>query len=750
MERTFHLPGHAAWTIAVVAALALLGLALYWWRVRASLARRDRIVLMALRLLAVAGVLGGYLQPSIRSEEVVRRRSIVPVLVDESASMGVRGPGGRTRSEQVAELFSGRSGWFDALEARYEVVYLAFSDRVRAVDRATLATPLDPAGGATDVLGALRQAASRFRPEDLGGFLVLSDGVDTGPLAAMTDPTGTLLPEGREAAAALPGPVVAVKPAAQEPPRDLALGRVDGLEYLLARNLARVRAEVRRAGVVPGPARVTLSEGAEVLAVAEVALPPGGEAVTAELSFLPRTPGPHAFQVTVEPVEGEADLANNARIQPSVVVRDALRVLHVAGHASWDERFLRQYLKHRRDVELVSFHTLRADQPLDEGDDQTTLVPFPAEEIFVTRLEGFDLVLLQDDEISHPDRARFAQALERYVRGGGAFLLVGGSRVLGSEGPWPAHLDPILPVVPPRAAGAGMLEGSFPVELSREGHQHPATGSPDLARWLATAPPLAALNPTGGTAPGATVLLRSAGDGHLAASGRLPVLVAAPRGEGRTAVLLTDTLWRWSFDPFSDEAYRGVLDGLLAWLTRDPSAATLRVAASPVRVLPGRTVEAEVRAAPGSGPVRLSLLRAGPAGRWDPAGDPVEVTVGPEGTARASLAPPGSGVFRLQATVAGAEASLEAWDLLVVGPLPAEVGEAEPALRPLSALATATRGLSAGPDLPPVDGLPFRPEVVARVGASASEPLWNHPLVFLLLVAVLGLEWYVERKIGYT
>jgi hypothetical protein len=126
------------------------------------------------------------------------------------------------------------------------------------------------------------------------------------------------------------------------------------------------------------------------------------------------------------------------------------------------------------------------------------------------------------------------------------------------------------------------------------------------------------------------------------------------------------------------------------------------------------------------------------------------VTLDPDGTKRITLVPPGPGTWRVRAAGLAGEAPLVASDLFAAGPLPDEIGESEPALRQLSSLAKATKGHTAGADLPDVHALPFRPEVVARVGVSADEPLWNHPLVFLILLAVLGLEWFVERKIGYT
>jgi hypothetical protein len=52
--------------------------------------------------------------------------------------------------------------------------------------------------------------------------------------------------------------------------------------------------------------------------------------------------------------------------------------------------------------------------------------------------------------------------------------------------------------------------------------------------------------------------------------------------------------------------------------------------------------------------------------------------------------------------------------------------------------------------LPDPGRLPFPVEEAQQVGVSRVDPLWNHPLLWLLLVAILMIEWYLERKIGYT
>lgn len=745
MEPSLHIPGHTPFSIAAVALVATAGFLLYAWRVRGAVGRRDQAILLTLRLVAVAGILGAYVQPSLRLEERMRRRPVVAVLVDDSASMGTLAADGRTRAEEAAHFVRDHAGWFEDLEQTHDVTYWAFSDRARATDRETLSSPLPSEGGATDLLAALDTAFQGIPSRDIGGVVVVSDGIDNGALSRSLGPTGAPLAGERARLADLPGPIHGVVPGPPAVLKDVVLGRVTGLDYLLARNLADVRCEVKTLGYDGGSVTVTLSEGGEVLDQAEVAAADAARGVEVTLHVLPRSPGRHAYTVAVSPLAEEMSLANNLRTLVADVVRDRVRVLHVAGHPSWDERFLREYLKRRRDVELVSFHTLRAEtsEP-SASDDETTLIPFPAEQIFVERIDGFDLLVLQDYELPDTDRERYAEGLTRYVQAGGGLLVVGGSWVLGARGPWPTALDRLLPVTAPRPASRGMVEGRFPVEVPAEARKSPLVGEPRLLALLQNAQPLPAFNPVGAVEPGAQILLRTSPEGG---TGRQPLLVAAPSGKGRVALVLTDALWRWSFDPGGDETYRRLLDGVLDWLSGDPSAGLLRVAAARPRTLPDRPLAVSLRAPDGTEALTLTLERQAADGGWEPEGPPRML---PPGTETAEVVPASAGPHRVAVVTTLGDARLQAADVFLAGPHPDEVTQILPTVPHLATLAALTGGKVIPATATDLSPLAVRPEVVVRVGVSADEPLWNHPLVFLLLLAVLGLEWYVERKIGYT
>jgi hypothetical protein len=749
VETRLHIPDHSGLAIVIVALLAAAGFLLYVWRVRGAVGRRDQAALVALRLVAVLGVVVAFLQVSVRREEVVRRKSVVPVLVDESASMGVIGAAGRTRAEQVSRFFADHRGWIEDVERVHDVRYYAFSDRVRRVTRPAIETGWAPEGGATDLAGAIEAAARDAGPGEIGGVLLFTDGIDNGRLSHGAEPARGAAQAGHATLADLSGPVHAFVPEPAERVQDVSLSRVEGLGYLLARNLAEVRCEVRAAGYDAGELSVTVSSWGEELARASVAVSEAARGATVVLTFLPREPGRIVLDVAVSPLPGEATLLNNRHKVVVDVVRDRLRVLHVAGHPSWDERFLREYFQQRPDTEPISFHTLRApDAPVATPDDETTLIPFPAEEIFVRRVDGFDLVVFQDYDLPEVDRDRFAQGVSRYVLDGGALLVFGGSFSLGTRGAWPARLDSVLPVSGPKSPGHGMVEGRFAAEVTPEGARHPATADPRIAELMERAPPLTAVNPVGGLDPGAAVLVRVSPEGAPPAA-RAPVVVASAAGRGRVAMVLTDTLWRWAFDPVYAALYRRVVDGLVGFATRDPSFSPVRVVASKPDVLPGGEQVVTLTAAPGVTDVEARVQSEVEPGRFADA-LPVETLAGEAGSRELRFDVGDAGAWRVVGSGTIGAARVESADWFVVGPSREEVERALGPANAAGAVAAATGGEVHSMDRPALDDIELRSEILARLGVGADEPVWNHPLVFAILLVALALEWFVERKIGYT
>ena len=165
--------------------------------------------------------------------------------------------------------------------------------------------------------------------------------------------------------------------------------------------------------------------------------------------------------------------------------------------------------------------------------------------------------------------------LARFVRNGGALVMVGGDRSfdLGEYGGTP--IEDVLPVKLGLTANKADESGFRPA-LTTAGAQHPVTrlaGNPkDNEEAWARLPSLDGLNRSMGLAPKAAMLL---GHPSLKTNGEpLPVLAVREVGRGRTMALTVDASWRWSFSEAAtgrgNQAYLRFWKGALRWLVADP------------------------------------------------------------------------------------------------------------------------------------------------------------------------------------
>ncbi len=748
METTLHFPGHTPWSLALVGVLGVSSVAVFLWRLRPRPGRR---LVAALRLLAVGGVLLAYFQPAIRVEEVLRAPSPVLILVDESASMEARGPDGRRRSDRVADFFRQESRWLAALEERHDVHYFACSDHARPVERQALEVPLSPRGASTDLDACVDEALAAGASRTVGGVLVVTDGAD---------PDGPgWRPADRPAPPSPSVPMwVLLASDPDETVRDLAVADVEGTDFVLARNLAEVHVRIEAKGIAPERTKVTLTLDGEVQDFREVALSGDGTTEVA-LSFLPREPGRRLLVVEVPVLPGEASDRNNRFARVVNVVRDRLRVLHVAGHPSWDLRFFREYLRSKRGVELVSFHLLRDPEVAWDlpDEDATMLIPFPAEEIFVRSVESFDLVVFQDYEVPEADRERFAARLEQYVAGGGAFLFFGGDRTLGVQGPWPTHLGTLLPVLPPRLAGRGMMTGPFQARVPLKVRGHPVfwggQGQTDLVRRVEAAPPLPAIVALDEVAPGAeTVIEAVMGEGPargLPGEERgWPLVVVAGHGRGVVGVVTTDVLWRWAFEEGTSRLYADLLDGIIAVLTKDPEFPPVRVRVERDLVAPGAFFGVEVATGRADAEVLARVERQTGPLAFEATGIEARAHADAEGRVSFRFFASECGPHRVAVTVRAAGEERSASDVFVVGPKGGEMVHIRATGRAAQALARRFGGEVHPLSASALDRFRPRGTSALRTGARVEVPVWNHPSILLLVIILFGLEWYLERRIG--
>lgn len=798
MERWRLVAGHVPDPLALALLIACLGAA----AIEAALAlrsgpvlpRRTRLGLFALRLLGLLALLAVGLELTLAQETVRPVGPRVAVLIDDSASMALA-DGEREGGPTTPRIDRLRGIWTASAAARTQwreqglaVTLRSFADRTRPIAGADVDTlPLAVDGPASDLAAALAELAQNSAaepgadddPRPLAAVLVLSDGLfpGTGPEGQATQDPLLL------AARALGVPISTVSVGAPAL-RDVAVAELHAGEFAFVENVAEFGAELVAHGLAGAPADVDLRRDGLVVATTRVTLGADGVPVPVRFELAPDRVGQFVHEIAVRPLPGEATLANNRRAFVVKVLRDKVRVLHVAGRPDWDVRALRTLLGRDPNVELLSYYILRSIEDADRDDPsaELSLIAFPTEELFKEQLGSFDLVVLHNFDAINHQVGEYLGDIARYVQDGGALIVIGGDMGLAT-GDYPGVLAQTLPVDTRRPTGT--LTDSYRPALTDAGRRHPITA------WLAGLPPdwsalpaLDSYNPVR-LAPHADSIHSAV---LLTAKDSAPLLAIAEPGKGRSLVLATGATWRLGFAadlPLVDGArpYDLLWLGAVRWLLRDVAAERLALETDRPSYLRGQPVTlrataltpsyAPEPAVPLAWEVRpLGESTAAPApDEPGPNTPPPTTFLLSEGTwttdalGRASDTLPGRlpvGAYEAMAWRTGPsgqvgdDAPARARRVFLVHEPGHELArvDADPGEQRLRALAEATGGefLRARDGDPLPAALPLAelgdegPGL--RVDSRRSVPLWDGPWALLLALIGLGGEALLRRRVG--
>ncbi|WP_257448947.1 glutamine amidotransferase [Archangium lipolyticum] len=742
------------WALVLLGVGVALGVGLAAWGVRREPSRLRRWPLWLLRAGAGLAALFFLLEPGIRNLQVARMKNRVAVLVDRSASMNFPvEPGGMTRSAQAAAFLEQAAPGLAALQDRYTVEVYGFDPELSPTSAEALAK--EPArAGTSDLLSALRSVGAGAQgSKKLAGVLMVSDGADNVELA------GGAVGRARAALADLGVPVSTFL-VGKEALKDLAVERVKVDDFAFVRNSITVEVQVHGRGFSGQDVPVVLKQEGKVVASKTVRFESSDDVKPVGFTFTPDQTGRFVYTVSMPVYPDEAVGDNNTRSFVLKVIRDRVRVLLVVGRPSWDERFLRGLLRQDANVDLVSFYILRtmSDDPgVVSQERELSLIPFPMEEIFDTKLDTFDVVIFQnfgytDSSLSI---AQYERNLERYVHNGGALVMIGGDSVLG-EGR--ANMPTLYESLPVEGAGPANPE-AFKVRLTPEGLRHPVTamasgGASTETAW-AELPAIPGANLTRAK-PGATVLMDHP---FMTVDGKNAPLVAVwDYGRGRAMVVATDASWYWAFTAHKggspSRTYERFWGNALRWLVRDPDLTTLNVTADPPSVEPGKPVGVVVSSRTADyqpaqdAQVRVELVSVDTQ-------KPVAVQVGqtgPDGVVRLEFAPPAPGPYKLVATAKKGETDLgKGEDAVAVRAVGPELSDASVRPELMEQIAKYTSGKAFRLPMSGLpDDVPLLDPPVVEVGRAKDRPLWDRWYYLVALVGLLGTEWFLRRRFGYV
>lgn len=745
------------WVLAFLVVVVLAGIIFASAGLRREAIWVRRILLVVIRVAAGAAALFFLFEPGVRNLQVARIRNRLAVLVDRSASMSFPAEvaNDQTRSQLVGQFLDNSSAALNNLAERFSVEYWGFDPELTPITAEMLRTQV-PRGARTDILGALRAMKGGEQgssAKKLSAILLFSDGADNVEL------TAGLNARLKETLKDLRIPVSTFL-VGKDALKDLAVEQAKVDDFAFVRNSVTVDVEIHGRGFRGQDVPVVLSREEQIVATKRITFSSADERQTVSFTFTPDQTGRFVYTVSVPVFPDEVVTENNTRSFTLKVIRDRVRVLLVVGRPTWDERFLRGLLKQDPNVDLVSFYILRtlADQPIPHGNEERelSLIPFPMDEIFNTKLDTFDVVIFQnfgytDSQLSI---SQYENRLERYVYNGGGLVMIGGDHAFGEGRAIFPTLGRALPVEP---TGLPASSDQFRARTTPEGLRHPVTalasGSISTESAWTSLPSLPGANMTRAKA-GASVLL----DHPFAASGgqNAPILALWDYGRGRSLALTTDSSWYWAFIAHSSGAptryYDRFWSNALRWLVRDPDLTTLQVTADPPSVEPGRPVAAIVRARmpdyqPALGAdvtVELLSVNNGKVIRTQ------KGTTGSDGSVRIEIPPPDPGAYKIMASAKKGERELgRGEDALAVRSVGPELADAHVRSDLMEQISKATGGMAFRLPMDSMPNVPLLDPPMVEVGRSKEEPLWDRWYYLVTMVALLGLEWLLRRRFGY-
>ena len=725
-------------------------------------AGRKLWTLRGLRLAIVLLVLTALARPTLVRTVTKPLEAALLLLVDVSRSMQVADSlAGGARWEATKRMLGDSTQSLAELDERWDVRAYQFGTSVGEleINEGRIALPRAPLGETTAIGAALDDLLDREGGQRLLGIVLLSDG------ASRSLPPRDMAPQmavRRLAAENVPLFTATFGQPGSSDRADLAIEDLTVSESAFVKAPTEVAALMRLSGYANRQLTVQLlwedTDGEMQVVDSQkvdgqrIESGPQGGVAPIRLEHTPLEPGEQKLTVRVAPEEGELITSNNEQ-STFITVRDGgVKVLYLVGAKQTggtpglEQRYVRAALAASPDIvvtrRVFDYRRLRADLRLDED-------------------RGAPDVILIDDLDASALNTQAWRNVAQLVRDGAGLGMIGGHHSFGPGGYLNSPLSNILPIQIGPAERQRLdepirkdvhLPGPLrmqPTEPLGAGHpilklgaQERATTAPNLWTEL---PELDGANRFDRLKPNAMVLAETAG------ANPRPLLVVGQSSVGRVMALATDSTWRWRLEGFH-EPHRRFWRQAILWLARkdDSSQNPVWIKLDSRRVARGARLDMQmgVRRVADDAEIRYVATVLTPEGK------PIDLAtaIGVQtSTLFAATTTPGDYTARVTAFdgetelgTAEARFSVPDQDLELDNPA------AEPTLMAQLAAATSVAG---GRAIAPEE-LPDLLEEFAQKQPELEEEIiarityWDTWPFFLLLVGLLGVEWYLRKRWG--
>ena len=725
--------------LAVAAATALAVLALLTYRgVPATDRPRDRVVLVGLRLAALAVLLFCLFRPALILKAAVPQQNFLGVLVDDSRSMSIADLNGQTRSAFIQQQLAGpHARLLDALSQRFVVRFFRFAS---SSDRVASAADLTFGGTSTRLAAALDRARDELSGLPLAGLVMVSDGADTSD-AAIDETLASLK--------ARSIPVFTVGVGQERFAHDVQVTRVETPRSVLKGTALVVDVVLSQTGYGGQTIPLSVEDDGRIVSTQEVTLPPDGESATVKVRFTANEAGARTFKVKVPSQAGEQVTQNNARDVLIQVNDRAEKILYYEGEPRFEYKFLRLGVEGDKNLQVVSLDRTAENkyyrQSVTTPDELIGGFPKTREELFQYR--GLILGSVEAASFTPEQLRMIADFVNK--RGGG-LLMLGGRRSFAEGGWGGTPVGDVLPVVIETANAKYFSE--VQAKPTRAGATFPVTliagdEKASSAKWN-DMPPVTTVNAIRQAKPGATVLLTGVDNRK-----QDQIVLAYQRyGRGKAIAMPIQDSWLWKMDAkvaVTDTTHAMFWRRLIRWLV-DGVPEQVNVSTTADRVEPGEaiTLSAEVldSAYVEVNDSRVVARVTSPSGKTMEV--PVEWTVTKDGEYRASFTPDESGIYGVRVTAARDQKDIGAASMHVrVSAGDAEYFDAGMRAPLLKRIADDTGGRFFTPA-----NVASLLEAISYSGRGVTvveeRELWDMPALFIALMGLIAAEWGYRRMRG--
>ena len=553
------------WLIAISLGLMMpLALWFFWTSLRRVGSKPKKVFLFFLRVAAFVLLLVILLRPELEFKKSHSLKNHIAILLDNSKSLSIKTfPKEVPRIDLVRKTLESNKEYFDQLKKDFQVDTYFVSDGIEKVS--SRLKDYQANRPYTDYRRVLEELNKIYENKSLQGVFLFSDGAD------LTQEPGEISPDILKSLTRINGPVHTLQAGSNDQFRDLALESVSAPDFGFVQQPVRLSLTVFSSELGNRNVPLVLKEGDRILVSKIIEIREDQKEYKVDLQFTPRKIGKRIYTLNLPRFAEESILTNNQKEFEVDVARDRIRILHLNGRPSWDSRYLREVLANNPRVDLLSFFILR-----NMGDDvvaptsELSLIPFPSNLLFDDYLSSFDLIIFQNFKYEPFIDKKYLSNIRKYVEKGGAFLMVGGE--LSFQGGSYSHtpIEDILPVSF-KDVETRFIDKEFRPKISGDFSNHPILRlEKELNEEVwSSLPPLHGANLGLVANKDAYVLLKNESES--------PILVAGEFGEGRTALLATDSVWSWGFGGAGGRYFHRFWNNVIDWLIAEPETRRLQL-----------------------------------------------------------------------------------------------------------------------------------------------------------------------------